>query len=216
MNTNRHITTVSLVLGSGGARGLAHIGVIKWLEQNGYKINSVAGSSMGALIGGMYAAGQLDTYANWVMALEKKDVIRLLDISFARKSLFKGDRIIEVLREMIGDYEIQNLPISYTAVATDMNSQQEVWLNSGSLFDAIRASIAIPTIFTPHHYMNKTLLDGSLVNPIPIAPTLQDNTDITIAVSLSGKVQPPVFLKPHIEEKINIKGNNSKAYHKKY
>ena len=214
MSTKQHMTTVSLVLGSGGARGLAHIGVIKWLEHNGYKIESVAGSSMGALIGGMYAAGQLDIYANWVMALEKKDVIRLLDISFARKSLFKGNRIIEVLREMIGDYEIQDLPISYTAVATDMESQEEVWLNRGSLFDAIRASIAIPTIFSPHHYMNKTFLDGSLVNPIPIAPTLQDKTDITIAVSLSGKVQPPTVLKPHIEDEININGRNINGYHK--
>ena len=208
------MTTVSLVLGSGGARGLAHIGVIKWLEHHGYKIKSVAGTSMGALIGGMYAAGQLDSYAKWVMALEKKDVIRLLDISFARKSIFKGNRIIEVLREMIGDYEIQELPVSYTAVATDMESQEEVWLNRGSLFDAIRASIAIPMIFSPHHYMNKTFLDGSLVNPIPIAPTLQDKTDITIAVSLSGKVQAPTVLQPYVEEEINLNGKNGNGYHK--
>jgi len=214
MTTKKHAKSVSLVLGSGGARGLAHIGVIKWLEHHGYIIKSVAGSSMGALIGGMYAAGQLDTYSKWVMALEKKDVIRLLDISFARKSLFKGNRIIEVLREMIGDYEIQDLPISYTAIATDMESQEEVWLNKGSLFDAIRASIAIPMIFSPYHYMNKTFLDGSLVNPIPIAPTLQDKTDITIAVSLSGKVQPPIVLDPHIDEEINLNGKNINGYHK--
>ena len=189
MNTENHNKTVSLVLGSGGARGLAHIGIIDWLNKNGYDIQSIAGSSIGALIGGMYAAGKLDVYAKWVMALEKMDVIRLLDISFARKSLFKGDRVIDVLREMIGDYEIENLPISFTAVATDLHEQQEVWFNQGSLFDAIRASIAIPTIFTPHNYMGKTFLDGSLVNPIPIAPTLNDKTDFTIAVDLIGKVQ---------------------------
>jgi len=214
MTNNKHMTTVSLVLGSGGARGLAHIGVIKWLEHHGYQIKSVAGSSMGALIGGMYAAGQLDVYTKWVLALEKRDVIRLLDISFARKSIFKGNRIIDVLRGMIGDYEIQDLPISYTAIATDMETQEEVWLNRGSLFDAIRASIAIPMIFSPHHYMNKTFLDGSLVNPIPIAPTLQDKTDITIAVTLSGKVQAPTILQPYVEEEIDINVKNINGYHK--
>jgi len=180
--------TVSLVLGSGGARGLTHIGVIEWLSQNNYDIRSIAGSSIGALIGGIHAAGKLGVYKDWVSALEKKDVIRLLDISFARKSLFKGDRIIEVLREMIGDFEIENLPVSYTAIATDMHSQREVWLNRGSLFDAIRASIAIPTIFSPYEHQGKVFLDGSLVNPIPIAPTLNDKTDLTIVVNLNGKV----------------------------
>jgi len=186
--TNKN-KTVSLVLGSGGARGLAHIGIIEWLNDNGYEIKSIAGSSIGALIGGIYAAGQLDVYAKWVKALEKKDVIRLLDISFARKSLFKGDRIIDVLRDLVGDYEIENLPIAYTAVVTDLHEQREVWLNQGSLFDAIRASIAIPTVFTPHKYMGVTYIDGSLVNPIPIAPTLNDKTDITIAINLNGKCQ---------------------------
>jgi len=181
--------TVSLVLGSGGARGLTHIGVIEWLTDNNYDIRSIAGSSIGALIGGIHAAGRLEVYKNWVSTLEKKDVIRLLDVSFARKSLFKGDRIIEVLRDMIGDFEIETLPISYTAVATDMHAQTEVWLNKGSLFDVIRASIAIPSIFSPYEYRGKVFLDGSLVNPIPIAPTLNDKTDYTIVVNLNGKVR---------------------------
>jgi len=208
--------SVSLVLGSGGARGLAHIGVIQWLDQNNFKIESIAGSSIGALIGGIYAAGKLDVYAKWVSALEKKDVIRLLDISFARKSLFKGDRIIEVLREMIGDYEIENLPVSYTAIATDMRAQREVWLNHGSLFDAIRASIAIPTIFSPYEYQGKVFLDGSLVNPIPIAPTLNDKTDLTIVVNLNGKVISPTktHAHPRKEESVAPKtGNNLRNYH---
>jgi len=214
-----HNKTVSLVLGSGGARGLAHIGIINWLNQNGYQIQSISGSSIGALIGGVYAAGKLDAYTKWVKALEKIDVIRLLDISFARKGLFKGDRVIDILREIIGDYNIEDLPISYTAVATDLHERQEVWFNSGSLFDAIRASIAIPTIFTPHNYMGRQFLDGSLVNPVPIAPTLHDKTDITIAVDLNGKNQPAPATLINAEKKDcleNGNGNgNGNGYHQR-
>ncbi len=182
--------TVSLVLGSGGARGLAHIGVIEWLESNGYAIRSIAGTSMGALIGGIYAAGELDTYASWVRALERRDVIRLLDISFRPGGLFKGERIISALRELVGDHRIEDLPMAYTAVATDLGSGKEVWLSRGPLFDAIRASIAIPTVFTPHVVGGRELLDGGLVNPVPIAPTLRDHTDMTVAVNLSGAPDP--------------------------
>jgi NTE family protein len=145
---------------------------------------------MGALVGGIYATGKLDTYTRWVSALEKIDVIRLLDFSFSRSGLFKGERIITVLRDLIGDKNIEDLPISYTAVATDIDAEKEVWLNEGPLFDAIRASIAIPSIFTPHRHQGRTLVDGGIINPIPIAPTLQDITDITIAVNLSGKTKP--------------------------
>ena len=181
--------TVSLVLGGGGARGLAHIGAIRWLTENGYTIRSIAGSSMGALVGGIYAAGKLEAYADWVLALERMAVIRLLDLSFDRAGLFKGERIMTVLRALIGDHLIQDLPISYTAVATDLESGKEVWLREGKLFDAIRASIATPLVFTPFVMRGRVLLDGSLVNPIPIAPTLNDDTDLTIAVSLSGRAE---------------------------
>jgi len=179
--------TVSLVLGSGGARGLAHIGVIKWLEQNGYVIRSIAGSSMGALIGGIYATGKLDIYENWVRALRKRDVMSLLDFAYSRAGLFSGDRIIRKLRDMLGDTRIEDLPLSFTAVATDLDASREIWLTRGSLFDAIRASIAIPTVFTPITYQGHLLVDGGLLNPVPIAPTLKDITDLTVAVSLSGK-----------------------------
>jgi len=182
--------TVSLVLGSGGARGLAHIGVINWLCENGFEIRSISGSSMGALIGGIYAAGHLKTYERWVRALEKMDVVRLLDFSFERNGLIKGDRIMNALRDLIGRYDIEGLPISFTAVATDVDEQREVWLNKGPLFDAIRASIAIPTVFTPVHFRGRLLLDGGLINPIPIAPTLKDKTDITIAVNVNAKPEP--------------------------
>jgi NTE family protein len=191
MNVRRKVIkqrkSVSLVLGSGGARGLAHIGVIKWLEENGYEIRSIAGSSMGALIGGIYASGKLDIYEHWVRALRKRDVMFLLDFAYSRAGLFSGDRIIKKLRDMLGDTRIENLPISYTAVATDLNASREVWLTRGSLFDAIRASMAIPTVFTPVKYQGHLLVDGGLLNPVPIAPTLKDITDITVAVSLSGK-----------------------------
>jgi len=182
--------TVSLVLGSGGARGLAHIGVIQWLEENGYRIRSIAGSSMGALVGGIYAAGELDTYSQWVQALQQIDVLRLLDFSFHRSGLIKGERVMDTLRELIGDRDIEHLPISFTAVATSVKDEKEIWLNHGSLFDAIRASIAIPTLFTPVKYRGMTLVDGGLVNPIPIAPTLRDKTDITIAVNLGARAEP--------------------------
>ncbi|MDH5324920.1 MAG: patatin-like phospholipase family protein [Gammaproteobacteria bacterium] len=179
--------TISLVLGSGGARGLAHIGVIQWLIEQGYVIRSISGTSIGALVGGIYAAGALDVYAQWVTNLEKIDILRLLDLSFRRQGLFKGEKIISLLKEMIGDRNIESLPLSFTAVATNLQSQKEVWLNSGPLFDAIRASISIPTIFAPHNYLGQQFLDGSLVNPVPIAPTLKDTTDLTVAVDLNGR-----------------------------
>lgn len=178
--------TVSLVLGSGAARGLAHIGVIEWLNSHGYRIDSIAGASMGALVGGIYAAGELDSYKAWVLALEKMDVIRFLDLAFSSEGLFKGDRLMDVLRGMVGDHNIEDLPVSYTAVACDLDRQREVWLTDGSLFDAIRASIAIPSVFTPHRYRRMKLLDGGLLNPVPIAPTFRDLTDLTIAVDLNG------------------------------
>jgi NTE family protein len=191
--------SVSLVLGSGGARGLAHIGVINYLEENGYRIRSVAGASMGALVGGIWAAGRLTDYTDWVLALTRFDVFKLLDFSFSWSGLIKGERIIELLRDLVGDRNIESLPISYTAVATDLDSGKEIWLNQGNLFDAIRASIAIPTFFTPHSYLGRRLVDGGLVNPVPIAPTLKDVTDLTIAVNLIGKASPEMEDQPEPE-----------------
>lgn len=179
--------SISLVLGSGGARGLAHIGVIQVLEEHGYNIRSISGSSMGALIGGIYAAGELETYREWICSLGTLDVLRLLDFSFSGSSLFKGEKIIETLRELIGPREIEDLPLAFTAVATDLDANKEVWISNGSLFEAIRASIAFPTVFSAVNYRGRTLVDGGLLNPIPIAPTLRDTTAMTIAVSLNGR-----------------------------
>ena len=186
---NPHSRSISLVLGSGGARGLAQIGVIRWLEEHSdYRITSIAGSSMGALVGGIYAADRLDAYEEWVTQLRRQDIWRLLDFSFRGAGLIRGDRLIEKLRDMLGDTDIEQLPIAFTAVATDIERGREVWLNSGSLFDAIRASIAIPTVFTPVRLQGRLLVDGGLLNPVPIAPTLDENADMTLAVSLNGRV----------------------------
>ncbi|MGM0633970.1 MAG: patatin-like phospholipase family protein [Pseudomonadota bacterium] len=180
--------SISLVLGSGGARGLAHIGVIHWLEENGFRIKSISGCSMGALIGGIYAAGKLPEFEEWVRAITRIDIVNLLDLSWKKDGLIKGDRIINTLKELVGDVAIEELPIAYTAVAADIANEKEVWINSGKLFDAIRASISLPLFFTPFRYKGIDLIDGGVLNPVPIAPTFNDVTDLTIAVNLVGHV----------------------------
>lgn len=182
------MTSVSLVLGSGGARGLAHIGVIHWLEENGYQIQSISGCSIGALIGGIFAAGKLDEFEQWIRAISKLDIVTLLDVSWSKSGLVKGDKIINTLIELVGDKTIEGLPIRFTAVAADVNAEKEIWINSGRVFDAIRASISLPMFFTPHLYNDVHLIDGGVLNPVPIAPTFSDATDITIAVNLGGRL----------------------------
>ncbi len=178
--------TVSLVLGSGGARGLAHIGVIKWLLENNYEIKSITGCSIGSLIGGVYATGKLEQLEKWMSSITSADIITLLDISWDGSGLFKGDKIINTLVDLVGETQIENLPIPFTAVAADIQAEKEVWINSGSLFNAIRASISLPLFFTPVDYKGTKLIDGGVLNPVPIAPTFGDNTDLTIAVNLGG------------------------------
>lgn len=180
------------MLGAGGARGLAHIGVIRALEARGYRIDAIAGSSMGALVGGVYGMGELETYADWVSALQQTDVLRLLDWNLSGGGLIRGDRIVRKLRELIGERDIEDLDIDYTAVAVDIDRSREIWLRSGSLFSAIRASIAIPGVFTPHVYQGRTLLDGGIINPVPVAPTLTTLTELTIVVDANAApVEPP-------------------------
>jgi NTE family protein len=181
--------TVSLVLGSGGARGYAHIGIIKELEKQGYEIKSVCGSSMGALVGGLYAAGKLDEYQKWVSNFNVIDILKLIDFSFNKDGMIKADKVFAKIEEIIGDVCIEDLPISFTATATDIVNKKEVWLQKGSLKDAIRASIAIPTIFTPKQLNGKTLFDGGILNPIPILPTASEFTDLIIAVNLNSDVK---------------------------
>lgn len=178
---------VSLVLGSGGARGLAHIGVIKALQDSGrYDIRAVSGSSIGALIGGLYAAGKLDIYEQWVKDLSATDVLGLLDFSFTNTGLFKGDRLMDKLGELVGEQDIEQLDIAFTAIASDIEHRREIWLDTGSLFDAIRASIAIPGFFTPVLRDGCTLVDGGLLSPLPIAPIKRIGASHMIVVSLNG------------------------------
>jgi NTE family protein len=193
---------VSLVLGSGGARGLAHIGVIRWLEEHGYVISSISGCSIGALVGGIYAAGKLDEFEHWGRAITKMDIINLLDLSWQSSGLVKGDRVINTLTELVGDIAIEDLKINYTAVAADIKNQKEVWMNTGRLFDAIRASISLPLFFTPYDHNGIQLIDGGVLNPVPIAPTFGDATDFTIAVNLGANAEKGVVLPPskHFEK----------------
>ncbi|WP_333918516.1 patatin-like phospholipase family protein [Vibrio crassostreae] len=179
--------TVSLVLGSGGARGLVHVGIIRWLIEHGYQIKSISGCSIGALIGGVYAAGKLDEFEEWVTSIDQSDMAMMLDFSWQSSGMFKGDKIIDTLRELIGEISIEDLPIPYTAVAANVADEKEVWLQSGSLFDAIRASISLPLFFTPHVINGEVLIDGGVLNPVPIAPTFGDKTDFTLAVNLGGE-----------------------------
>ena len=184
--------TISLVLGSGGARGLAHIGVIRELEGNGYKIGAISGCSIGALVGGIYAAGKLDEFEKWICAISKMDMVSLLDLSWGRSGLVKGDKFIDTLADLFGHQLIEDLPIPFTAIATDIENEKEIWINSGDLFAAIRASISLPLFFTPVRYKQTHLIDGGVLNPVPIAPTFNDDTDITVAVNLGGPFERSV------------------------
>jgi NTE family protein len=178
--------SVSLVLGGGGARGVTHIGVIEVLEEMGYTIESVSGTSIGSIVGGVYAAGKLDEYKAWLLSLNSFDVAKLLDPTLSINGVIKGEKIMSRVREIVEDVQIENLPISYTAVATDIKHGKEVWFQKGSLVDAMRASMAIPNIFVPFKVDNRLYVDGGIVNPVPVTPTLSDQTDLTIAVSLNG------------------------------
>ena len=197
--------SVSLVLGSGGARGYAHIGVIEELLAHGYTIGSISGSSMGALVGGLYACDALQDYKEWVLGLDLFDVAKLVDFSFTTTGIIEGEKVFGVIEEMVGARRVEDLPIPFTAVATDLLKQKEVWLQKGKVIDAIRASIAIPTIFTPKKIGNRHLVDGGVLNPLPIAPTVADDTDMTIAVSLSANTTKTynIPIPPKEQEKVS-------------
>jgi NTE family protein len=178
---------VALVLGSGGARGYAHIGAIDVLTERGYEIVAVAGSSMGALVGGLHAAGRLDDYTKWVTGLTQRDVLRLLDVSLNGPGVLRLERVLERMTEYLAGVMIEDLPIPYTAVASDLGARREVWFTSGPLETAIRASIAIPAMITPIMVNGRLLVDGGVLNPVPMEPVMGVDADITLAVNLSGE-----------------------------
>jgi NTE family protein len=177
----------ALVLGSGGARGYAHIGVIEVLRERGFEVVAIAGTSMGALVGGVTAAGRLEAYTEWARSLSQREVWRLLDLSItAPGGAIRAERIIHKVGEILDGATIESLPVPFTAVATDINARREVWFQRGPVEKAIRASIAIPGVITPAVINGRVLVDGGLINPVPIEPTAAADADLTIAVSLSG------------------------------
>lgn len=179
-------TRVALALGSGGARGYAHIGVIDELRARGYQVVGIAGSSMGALVGGLEAAGRLDDFADWARALTQRALLRLLDPSITAAGVLRAEKILDAVREILGAVAIEELPIPYTAVTTDLIAGKSVWLQHGPVDEAIRASIAIPGMIAPHVVDRRLLADGGILDPLPMAPIAAANADLTIAVSLSG------------------------------
>ena len=187
---------ISLVLGSGGARGLAHVGVIRWLEENGHEIRSISGCSIGSLIGGAHATGKLDTVVDWMESFTKKEIYSMLDLSFTWNSLVKGDKMMAAIQSKIGTDLIEDLPIKFTAVAADIAAEKEHWFQSGPIDQAIRASVSLPLFFTPHTVDGVQLIDGGILNPTPIEPTLGDETDLTVAVDLGGPIMKEVIPEP--------------------
>ena len=187
MSSHEKGKTVALTLGSGGARGYAHIGAIEILCERGYEIVAISGCSMGALIGGVYATGKMKDYKDWVTGLGQFDVLKLLDVTFNSVGAIRGEKIFSVVREMIGDTRIEDLPLAYTAVATDLLGHKEIWFQEGPLDQAIRASVAIPGVLTPLVLNGRVLVDGALLNPLPIIPTISSHADMVVAVNLSGE-----------------------------
>jgi len=177
--------TVALVLGGGGARGYAHIGVIEVLQERGYEIIAVAGTSMGALIGGLHAAGALDEYADWVTSLTQRDVFRLLDVTVRGPGGIRAEKIFAKVNDLFGQIRIEDLPIPFTAVTTDLLAGREVWFQQGPIAIATRASIAMPSLITPIVVDGRLLADGGLLNPVPVAAVTAAQADLTIAVCLA-------------------------------
>ena len=199
-----HSKNVALVLASGGSRGLAHIGAIEVLEEHGYRITSISGASMGALVGGIYAAGGLDAFKEWMKTVNRMKVLNLMDFTIGNGGFVKGDKVIGELKDIIPDCLIEEMPISYTAVATDILHRKEVVFDSGSLYDAIRSSISLPSVFTPNRIGDMLLIDGGVVNPVPVNRVRRTPGDILIAVDLNGpyETKPVSELPEHRKSRI--------------
>ncbi|PAY22625.1 patatin [Dietzia natronolimnaea] len=178
---------VALALGSGGARGYAHIGAIRELQARGHEVVGVSGASMGAVVGSLLAAGELDRFEEWVRGLAQRDVLRLLDVSFAGGGAIRANKIMGVIGEMLDDVRIEDLAIPYTAVATDLRARREVWFTRGPADIAVRASFAIPSIVTPAIVGGRLMIDGGVTNPVPLEPLASVDSDLVLAVSLTGR-----------------------------
>ncbi len=191
---------VHLVLGSGGARGMAHIGVIEELEKDGHEIIEVIGCSMGAVVGGIYASGHLPAYRDWLLSLSKSSVWRLLDFTFTRHGFLKGEKVFDRILNMTGPLHIEDLSIPFTAVATEMYHRQEVIFTHGDLFHALRASISIPGIFTPVKVKDQILVDGGVLNPLPLNLVHRQDEAIIVAVNINARRECEYSETPFEEE----------------
>lgn len=202
---------ITLVLSGGGARGIAHIGVIEELVKLNVNIASISGTSMGALIGGIYAVGKLEEFKQWMLKVNRTKIFKLIDFSFSTQGLVKGERIFNEIKEFITDVNIEDLPIKYTATAFDIANGREVVFDKGSLYNAIRASISIPTIFTPLTLGDSVFIDGGVVNNIPINTAKRVENDIVIAVNVNAGVTDDIVYYSELEQlaKQNLKANKS-------
>lgn len=180
--------SIALVLSSGGARGVAQIGVIEELVERGFQIKAVAGSSMGALIGGLYAAGKLPVYKEWVCRMTRMDVFDLVDFTFSTQGFIRGDRVFKEMKKLIDDRNIEDLNIPFTAVASNLKNHQEIVFTKGSLYTALRASMAIPTIITPSYETGEELVDGGVLNPIPVGLVKRHPGDQLVVVNVNAMI----------------------------
>lgn len=178
---------VALVLGSGGARGLAHIGAIEALQERGYKVTSVSGCSMGSIIAGMFCAGKLREAKEWFLSVDRQRILQLTDFSITGNSLVKGSKVIKALQDIVPECKIESLPIPLTLVASDLLTTDEVIFREGSLFEAMRASISIPLFFQPVQWQGRLLVDGGILNPLPLRQIQRNEGDILVAMDISGK-----------------------------
>lgn len=176
---------VALVLSSGGPRGWAYIGAIEELISRGYNITSIAGTSIGSLVGGIYAAGKLEDLKEWLFTLNAWKVFNLMDLSISKNHIIKGDKVIGALKEIVPEVNIEDLRIPYRAIAADLYTGEEVVFDRGPLFDAIRASISIPSLFRPVKYAFRTLVDGGIVNTMPIDKVVRTDNDIVVAFDVN-------------------------------
>lgn len=179
---------VALVLSGGGARGIAHIGAIEELEQQGFQIHSIAGTSMGAVVGGVYAAGKMKEYKEWMCTLDRQKVLNLIDFTLSTQGLIKGDRVFARMKEFIPDTHIEDFPIDFAAIAADIIHHKEVIFRTGSMYDAIRASVAIPSVITPVKTNGTVLVDGGVMNNIPVNRVKRIDGDILIVVNVNADI----------------------------
>lgn len=179
---------LGLALGGGAARGFAHIGVLRVLEKNGIRPTVVTGTSIGAVVGGLWACGKLDELEEWALSLTKRRVLGLLDFALGGPGLIGGRRLVELMRQKVGDLAIEDLPIIFSAIATELGTGHEIWLTRGDFVEALRASYALPGIFTPMNVGGRWLMDGALVNPIPVSPARALGAQVVMSVNLNSDV----------------------------